>query len=110
MFCESLLFVGCDDVKLSEAVVLSDVVRAIHVDGAVLHQPAQLVLAPEQDLAFAPCGVGKRGNDVLLPGHHRSGLHPAFEVAEQAPPVSPGYAVEDDEEELAFHRLNLRDG
>ena len=41
MFCESLLFVGCDDVKLSEAVVLSDVVRAIHVDGAVLHQPAQ---------------------------------------------------------------------
>ena len=35
MFCESLLFVGCDDVKLSEAVVLSDVVRAIHVDGAV---------------------------------------------------------------------------
>ena len=32
---------GCDDVKLSEAVVLSDVVRAIHVDGAVLHQPAQ---------------------------------------------------------------------
>jgi hypothetical protein len=50
-------------------------------------------------------GRGRRQHGTHLPDLRLARLHPAFEIAEQPPPVAPGNAVEDDEEEFALHRM-----